>query len=106
VFLDELKNDTTAIITAADATHTSFGCEADRDLTWFGEAFLKDALPSSPSLEEAFRKATVLIAHREEAAHETHSNPQLYVGPLMRAKLAHLPLAPPPHEERALTVRR
>src|SRR5207247_1479441 len=35
VFLDELKSDTTAIITAADATHTSFGCEDDRNLTWF-----------------------------------------------------------------------
>ena len=58
VFLDELKNDTTAIVTAADATHTSFGCEEDRDLTWFGEAFLKDALPKSASLEEAFHKAS------------------------------------------------
>ena len=91
IFLDELKNETTAIITAADATHTSFGCEDDRELTWFGEAFLKDSLPGSASLEDAFRKAAGLIAKREDAGHEAHSNPQLYIGELMRGKLASLP---------------
>jgi peptidase C13-like protein len=90
VFMDELKSDTAAIITASDAAHSSFGCEDDRDLTWFGEAFLKDALPGSASLEEAFRKAAALIASREDAQHLTHSNPQLYIGPLMRRKLAEL----------------
>ena len=59
---------------------------SDRELTWFGEAFLKDALPGSASLEEAFRKAAALIARREDAEHETHSNPQLYIGPLMQAQ--------------------
>ena len=91
VFLDELKSDTSAIITAADATHSSFGCEEDRDLTWFGEAFLKDSLPGSASLEAAFHKAAGLIARREDAEHQTHSNPQLYIGPLMRGKLGELP---------------
>ena len=33
VFFDELKTETTLIVTAADAEHTSFGCEEDRDLT-------------------------------------------------------------------------
>ena len=80
VFLDELKGDTTAIVTAADAEHTSFGCEEDRDLTWFGEAFLKDSLPGAASFEDAFRKAPALIAQREDAEHQIHSNPQLYVG--------------------------
>ena len=88
VFLDELKSDTTAIVTAADAEHSSFGCEDDRDLTWFGEAFLKDSLPGSASLTAAYQKAAGLIAQRETAAHEIHSNPQLYVGPLMAKKLA------------------
>jgi hypothetical protein len=101
-----LKSDTTAIITASDASHTSFGCQEDRELTWFGEAFLKDALPTSPSLEEAYRKAAALIARREDSAHETHSNPQLYLGPLMRTKLAELPLGKPESGQRAYTVRR
>ena len=106
VFLDELKSDTTAIITAADATHTSFGCEDDRNLTWFGEAFLKDSLTSSGSLEEAFQKAAALVARREDADHQTHSNPQLYVGSLMRRKLAELPLGRPGHDQRSFTVER
>jgi peptidase C13-like protein len=106
VFIDELKSDTTAIITASDAAHTSFGCQEDRELTWFGEAFLKDALPTGASLEEAFRKAASLIARREDSAHEAHSNPQLYLGPLMRHKLAELPLGRPQSGQRAYTVRR
>ena len=106
VFIDELKTETTAIITAADATHSSFGCEDDRDLTWFGEAFLKDALPGSPSLQEAFHKAAALIARREDAEHEVHSNPQLYVGALMQKKLAELPAGKPQADSHAYTVRR
>ena len=90
VFIDELKSETTAILTAADAAHSSFGCEEDRELTWFGEAFLKDALPGASSLEEAFHKASSLIARREETEHETHSNPQLSMGGLIRRKLGEL----------------
>jgi hypothetical protein len=90
VFIDALKNETTAIVTASDAAHSSFGCQEDRELTWFGEAFLRDALPASDSLEEAFGKAAKLIAQREESEHEVHSNPQLYVGALMRHKLQEL----------------
>ena len=90
VFIDALKSETTAIVTAADATHSSFGCREGSDLTWFGEAFLRDALPASDSLEEAFGKAAQLIAQREAREHEAHSNPQLYVGELMRHKLREL----------------
>jgi hypothetical protein len=105
VFIDELKGDTTAIVTAADAAHTSFGCEDDRELTWFGEAFLKDSLPGTASLEEAFRKAAGLVAKREEAEHQTHSNPQLYIGPAMHRKLGELEGTARP-EHRSFTVRR
>ena len=105
VFIDALRNDTTAIVTAADAGHSSFGCQEDRDLTWFGEAFLKDALPGSGSLEEAYATAAKLIARREQAEHEVHSNPQLYMGARMRAKLSELRTEAPAHERRDLTVR-
>jgi Peptidase C13 family len=105
VFLEELKSDTSAIITAADAEHSSFGCQDDRELTWFGEAFLKDSLPGSASLEQAFHKAAGLIARREEQEHQIHSNPQLYVGPLMQRKLAELAPAPA-QPQRAFTVQR
>jgi hypothetical protein len=106
VFIDALKTETTAIVTASDAAHESFGCEDDRELTWFGEAFLKDSLPGSPSLEDAFHKAAQLIAQREDAEHQIHSNPQLYVGQLMEKKLAELPPARPARDSRAYTVGR
>ena len=106
VFLDELKTDTTAIVTAADAEHSSFGCEDDRELTWFGEAFLKESLPASASLEEAFHKAAGLIAHREDAEHEIHSNPQLYLGPSMQRKLGELEGAGGARERTSFTVQR
>jgi len=106
VFLEGLKNDNTAIIAAADASHTSFGCEEDRDLTWFGEAFLKDALPQAASLEEAFQKARTLITQREEAEHQTHSSPQFFIGEGMKRKLATLEAERPAHERRSFTVQR
>jgi hypothetical protein len=94
VFLDELKNDTTLIVTAADAEHSSFGCDDSRELTWFGEAFLRDSLPAADSFEAAFKKAAGLIRQRETAAHQVHSNPQLFMGKLMGAKLAELRVDP------------
>ena len=103
VFLDELRNATTLIITAADAQHTSFGCDDRGELTWFGEAFLRDSLPGARSFEEAFAKAAALVRQREEAGHEIHSNPQFFIGEAMRQKLAGLrpgtgrpPSVPPP----------
>jgi Peptidase C13 family len=106
VFVDALKNDTTAIVTAADAAHSSFGCQEDRELTWFGEAFLKDSLPGSASLEEAFAKASGLIAQREDAEHQVHSNPQLFVGAQMRDKLRSLEGARTPAGHGPVIVRR
>ena len=88
VFIDPLKTDTTFIATASDADHSSFGCADDRDLTYFGEAFLKDSVPTTPSLEGAFKKAADLIQHRETAEHLEHSNPQIFFGGAMRQKLA------------------
>jgi hypothetical protein len=106
VFIDALENDTTAVVTASDAGHSSFGCDDERELTWFGEAFLKDSLPGSPSLEVAFRKAAGLIARREDQEHQIHSNPQLFVGPLMQKKLQELPPGNADPNSSAYTVRR
>jgi Peptidase C13 family len=86
-FTNALKSDTTLVITAADAEHNSFGCADDRDLTYFGEAFLRDALPGAPTLEAAFLKARSLIDERENAEHLTHSNPQIDIGSAIRRKL-------------------
>ena len=96
VFLDELKSDTTLVITAADSDHSSFGCDDSRDLTWFGEAFLKDSLPKAASLDVAFAEASTLIQQREAAEHQIPSNPELSMGALIRRKLADLPSGAPP----------
>ncbi len=88
VFLEPLETDSTLIATASDSEHSSFGCADDRDLTYFGEALLKDSVPTTASLEEAFKKAADLIQHRETAERLDHSNPQIYVGRAIRQKLA------------------
>ena len=106
VFLDELKDETSAVVTASDSEHTSFGCEDDRDLTWFGEAFLKESLPTASSLAAAFKKASALIAQREDAQHEGRSNPQLFVGEAMKRKLATLEAEHPSTPHHSYTVQR
>ena len=60
----------------------------------------------STSLQDAFHKAAGLIAQREDAEHEVHSNPQLFVGELMQRKLAELPAPKPARDSRAYSVRR
>src|SRR5690349_19728990 len=64
-FIDPLSSPRTAVITASAADRTSFGCADDRDLTYFGEAFYRDALPGARSLREAFQKARAAIEARE-----------------------------------------
>lgn len=108
VFLDSLKTDTTLIVTASDSEHSSFGCDDDRDLTYFGEAFLHDAIPSTGTLEQAFRKAAEIIQRREAQENEPHSNPQLFVGSQIREKLAELESSsrPAEHDQKSFTVHR
>jgi hypothetical protein len=87
-FIDSLRNPQTIVITAAAADRTSFGCSNDSDLTYFGEAFYRDALPAARSLREAFNTAKAAIAARERAEHETASNPQAFFGKELEARLA------------------
>jgi hypothetical protein len=87
-FIDPLRDDHTVVITAAAADRTSFGCSNDSDLTYFGEAFYRDALPEASSLRDAFEKAKTAIAARERAEGETPSNPQAYFGFDVEAHLA------------------
>jgi hypothetical protein len=107
VFVDSLKNDDTLVMTAADREHTSFGCDDNRELTYFGEAFLQESLPTAPSLDEAFKKASGIIKQRESAEHLEHSNPQLFVGAEIARKLVGLESgAGGRHQGQATIVRR
>jgi Peptidase C13 family len=89
-FIDSLKSPQTIVITAAAADRTSFGCGSDSDLTYFGSAFYRDALPNARTLREAFDKAKVAIAQRERREHVDASRPQAYFGSEMESKLEHL----------------
>lgn len=79
-FIEALKDEHTAIIAAADADRTSFGCSDDRDLTYFGEAFYRDALPGADSLQQAFGLASLEISKREQQEDVTPSKPQAFFG--------------------------
>jgi hypothetical protein len=86
-FIDRLRDPKTIVIAAAAADRTSFGCSNDRDLTYFGEAFYRDALPTAHSLRGAFEAAKSAIAARERLEHVTPSDPQAYFGAKMEVKL-------------------
>jgi len=87
-FIKSLQDPKTIVITAAAADRTSFGCSNDRDLTYFGEAFYRDALPAARTLRDAFETAKQSIAARERDEHITPSNPQAFFGAQLQAKLA------------------
>jgi Peptidase C13 family len=87
-FLQQLSNPETIVIAAAAADRTSFGCANDSDLTYFGEAFYRDALPGAPSLRNAFETAKAAIAARERREHVEASKPIAYFGKAMEEKLA------------------
>ena len=99
VFAEALKDDDTLVVTASDADHSSFGCDDERELTYFGEAFLKDSVPTTKTLEDAFKKAAVLIHERETKENKTPSNPQMSIGANIREKLQGIEAQPahPPH---------
>jgi hypothetical protein len=89
-FIEELKDENTIVLTAAAAERTSFGCSDDRDLTYFGEAFYRDALPGAGSLREAFEVARASIARREKTEGISVSDPQAHFGAAMDRKLAEI----------------
>jgi hypothetical protein len=89
-FIDALDDEHSLVVTAARADRQSFGCRDDRELTYFGEALLRDALPPSHSLQEAIDRARTLVAEREGAEDVTPSEPQTFVGEKMRGKLKEL----------------
>lgn len=86
-FIRPLANNETILITAARKDRTSFGCSDQRDLTYFGEAFYRDALPGAPSLRAAFAATRREIAAREKEERIRASQPQGHFGPLLESKL-------------------
>jgi Peptidase C13 family len=109
-WVDVLAGDDTLVMTAADATHTSYGCGRLSELTFFGRAMFDEQLRKTHSFERAFARAVPLIQQREIDAgkEDGFSNPQIRVGanigPVLRAleqRLAVLPLTDLPAEPSA-----
>jgi len=95
-FVKPLADNHTIVLTAASKSRTSFGCSDQRDLTYFGEAFYRDALPHSADLRLAFEAARKDIRERERVEGYMPSQPQGYFGPLMEEKLREIERARAP----------
>lgn len=99
-WVEPLQSETTLVMTAADATHTSYGCGSKSDLTFFGRAVFDEQLRQSHSFTHAFEQAVPVIQKREVEAGKADgfSNPQLSVGsqlaPVLKALEERLEAAP------------
>lgn len=88
-FIDALRDPQTLIITAARADRPSFGCEPDSEITWFGQAFMVEALNQTTDLRAAFELASAAIAQREKAQEFDPSEPQWDAGAQVLGQLQH-----------------
>ena len=96
VFVGPLVTPTTAIVTAASSTRTSFGCKADNDWTFFGDALINHALRKPQKLVTAQAEAQGLIEGWEKAGALTPSDPQAFIGDGAKVWLAALESKLPP----------
>jgi hypothetical protein len=87
-FVAPLQDDFSLIITAADATRTSFGCSNEADFTYFGRAYFDQALRREPSFIRAFDLAAESVARRERSEGLMPSLPQRFVAAGITKKLA------------------
>ena len=80
IFLPALWSETTALFTAASASRTSFGCAADNDWTFFGDAMINRALRKPKPLADASAEAVRLVGEWEAAKGFEPSYPQAAIG--------------------------
>jgi hypothetical protein len=86
-YIEPLRDANTIVITAAAPDRTSFGCEAGRDFTYFGQAFFRDALARTRSFVSAFDMAKDIVTKQETSEKLTPSLPQIWVGPGIAERL-------------------
>jgi hypothetical protein len=101
VFIPELASPDTAIMTAAAGNRSSFGCEAENDWTFYGDAMINRALRKPLPLPEAAREANRTIAGWEASMTLFASLPQVAIGdrakdwlPLIEARMPAQPGEP------------
>ena len=89
-FIADLKDERTMIITASSADRQSFGCGNLSNATYLAQAFFGTALKKTHSFEAGFEQARATIEQWEREKGHTPSQPQIYAGAKIRAKLAQL----------------
>jgi Peptidase C13 family len=99
IFVPPLANDNSIVLTAADSWSASFGCAAEREWTYFGDAFFRQSLRPGIDLMRAFDNARVLVHGWEMMDHAPPSNPQGHFGPALVEKLAPFFAAAPNAEQ-------
>lgn len=80
IFVPLLASDTSVVLTASSADRTSFGCQADSDWTFFGDALINHALRQPHRLTTAAVEARTLIGDWERGGDLTPSQPQISIG--------------------------
>ena len=80
IFIPELANDDSIIVTAASSKRTSFGCAPGNDWTFFGDALINNALRKAQRFDKATEEAVSLISKWESALRLAPSRPQVFVG--------------------------
>jgi len=80
-FIAPLMDDNTIVLTAAAQDRSSFGCQPQRDWTFFGDAYFNHGVRNGGTLVSAFDDAKVLIEQWEREQNlSPPSNPQRFVG--------------------------
>ena len=79
-FIDQLKSPDSIVITASARDRSSFGCGAEEDWTYFGQAYFAQALMHTTNFVTAFEEAALTIKSREERESKPPSEPQIWVG--------------------------
>lgn len=97
-FVPALAAPRTVVATAASSMHSSFGCSANNDWTFFGHALVNLAMRHPDTFARQFRRALVTIIGWEKKLGIEPSNPQISVGKETGAWLAaldaHAPAVP------------
>jgi hypothetical protein len=87
-FVPPLRGPGTLVLTAARSDRSSFGCGSDSDITYFGKAWLVDALNRTDNFVDAFRQASGEISRWEKRDKLTPSEPQIDIGSGIAEQLA------------------
>lgn len=79
-FIPALTSPRTVVATAASSMHSSFGCSADNDWTFFGHALINQAMRKADTFARQFRRAVVTIIGWEQKLGIQPSSPQIVIG--------------------------